>query len=65
MIAGTEDIGLAELAHANRIAILAQLSTSIAHEVKQPIAAAINNALGRIALDQQRIAGSGEGSPIA
>jgi C4-dicarboxylate-specific signal transduction histidine kinase len=33
-----------ELAHANRVATLGQLSTSIAHEVKQPIAAAINNA---------------------
>lgn len=32
------------LAHANRVATLGQLSTSIAHEVKQPIAAAINNA---------------------
>jgi PAS domain S-box-containing protein len=33
-----------ELAHANRVATLGQLSTSLAHEVKQPIAAAINNA---------------------
>jgi len=32
------------LAHANRVATLGQLSTSLAHEVKQPIAAAINNA---------------------
>jgi C4-dicarboxylate-specific signal transduction histidine kinase len=33
-----------ELAHANRVATLGQLSASIAHEVNQPVAAAINNA---------------------
>jgi PAS domain S-box-containing protein len=33
-----------ELAHANRIATMGQLSASIAHEVNQPIAAAITNA---------------------
>jgi PAS domain S-box-containing protein len=33
-----------ELVHANRVATLGQLSASIAHEVNQPIAAAINNA---------------------
>jgi PAS domain S-box-containing protein len=33
-----------ELAHANRVATLGQLSASIAHEVNQPIAAAVNNA---------------------
>jgi C4-dicarboxylate-specific signal transduction histidine kinase len=33
-----------ELAHANRIATMGQLSSSIAHEVTQPIAAARNNA---------------------
>jgi PAS domain S-box-containing protein len=32
-----------ELAHANRIATMGQLSASIAHEVNQPIAAAITN----------------------
>jgi PAS domain S-box-containing protein len=33
-----------ELAHANRIATMGQLTASIAHEVNQPIAAARNNA---------------------
>jgi PAS domain S-box-containing protein len=33
-----------ELAHANRVATLGQLSASIAHEVKQPIAVAITGA---------------------
>jgi C4-dicarboxylate-specific signal transduction histidine kinase len=33
-----------ELAHANRVATLGQLSASIAHEVNQPIAAVANNA---------------------
>jgi PAS domain S-box-containing protein len=33
-----------ELAHANRVTALGQLSASIAHEVTQPIAAAVNNA---------------------
>ena len=34
----------AELEHANRVATVGQLSASIAHEVKQPITAAITNA---------------------
>ncbi len=34
----------AELAHANRVATLGQLTASIAHEVKQPIAATVANA---------------------
>ena len=34
----------AELAHANRIATMGQLSASIAHEVSQPIAALLTNA---------------------
>jgi len=33
-----------ELAHANRVATLGQLSASIAHEVSQPIASIVNNA---------------------
>ena len=33
-----------ELAHANRVATMGQLSASIAHEVKQPIAATATNA---------------------
>jgi C4-dicarboxylate-specific signal transduction histidine kinase len=33
-----------ELAHANRVATMGQLSASIAHEVNQPIAAAVANA---------------------
>lgn len=34
-----------ELEHANRVASLGQLTASIAHEVRQPITASINNAL--------------------
>ena len=33
-----------ELAHANRVATMGQLTASIAHEIKQPIAAGRNNA---------------------
>jgi C4-dicarboxylate-specific signal transduction histidine kinase len=33
-----------DLAHANRVATMGQLTASIAHEIKQPIAAARNNA---------------------
>ena len=33
-----------ELAHANRVAILAELTASIAHEVSQPVTTAGNNA---------------------
>src|SRR5580658_7936302 len=33
-----------ELAHANRVATMGQLSASIAHEINQPIAAAVVNA---------------------
>jgi PAS domain S-box-containing protein len=33
-----------ELAHANRVAAMGQMSTSIAHEVNQPVGAAITNA---------------------
>jgi len=37
-----------ELAHANRVATVGQLSASIAHEVSQPIAAVINNAAAAV-----------------
>jgi PAS domain S-box-containing protein len=37
-----------KLAHANRVATMGQLSASIAHEVKQPIAASRNNALAAL-----------------
>ena len=33
-----------ELAHANRVATMGQLAASVAHDVKQPIAAAVTNA---------------------
>jgi PAS domain S-box-containing protein len=33
-----------ELAHANRVATMGQLSTSIAHEINQPLAATVTNA---------------------
>ena len=38
-----------ELAHANRVATMGQLTASIAHEVNQPIAAAVTNARRRCA----------------
>src|SRR5260370_9164674 len=41
-----------ELAHANRVATMGQLTASIAHEVKQPITAVISNAEGGPALAQ-------------
>jgi C4-dicarboxylate-specific signal transduction histidine kinase len=37
-----------QLAHANRVATMGQLSASITHEVKQPIATARNNALAAL-----------------
>ncbi|HEY2530810.1 MAG TPA: PAS domain S-box protein [Xanthobacteraceae bacterium] len=39
---------LAELAHTNRVAVLGQLSTSLAHEINQPIGAAIANAAAAV-----------------
>jgi C4-dicarboxylate-specific signal transduction histidine kinase len=33
-----------ELAHANRVATMGELSASITHEINQPVAAAVNNA---------------------
>ena len=43
-----------ELAHANRVATMGQLTASIAHEVKQPIAAAVSNAQAALRwLDRQ------------
>jgi C4-dicarboxylate-specific signal transduction histidine kinase len=33
-----------ELAHANRVTTMGQLTASIAHEINQPIAAAVINA---------------------
>lgn len=44
-----------ELAHANRVATLGQLSASIPHEVNQPIGAALNNASAALRwLDRER-----------
>ncbi|OKO76055.1 ATP-binding sensor histidine kinase [Bradyrhizobium sp. AS23.2] len=43
-----------ELAHANRVATMGQLTASIAHEVKQPIAASVTNASAALRwLDRQ------------
>jgi PAS domain S-box-containing protein len=43
-----------ELAHANRVATMGQLTASIAHEVKQPITAAVTNAEAALCwLDRQ------------
>src|SRR4030088_3203512 len=39
-----------ELAHANRVATMGQLTASIAHEVNQPIAATVINAAGALRL---------------
>ena len=39
-----------ELAHANRVATMGQLTASIAHEIKQPIATARNNACAALNL---------------
>jgi len=39
---------LTELAHANRVATMGQLTASIAHEVKQPIGATVNYALAAL-----------------
>ena len=39
-----------ELAHANRVTTMGQLSATIAHEVSQPIAATVTNARRRLAL---------------
>jgi PAS domain S-box-containing protein len=45
---------LLELAHANRVATMGQLTASIAHEVNQPIAAVVTNAqAGMLWLDAQ------------
>ena len=43
-----------ELAHANRVATLGQLSASIAHEVKQPIGAVSANAQAALRLLDRR-----------
>ena len=51
-----------ELAHANRVATMGQLTASIAHEVKQPIAATeLTNARRRLA-SWGAAAGSGGGA---
>lgn len=45
-----------ELAHANRVAVMGQLSASIAHEVSQPIAGTITNAHAALRLlDDERL----------
>ena len=48
-----------ELAHANRVATMGQLTASIAHEVNQPIAAAVTNAQAALRWLGRRAAGSG------
>ena len=48
-----------EMAHANRIATIGQLSASIAHEINQPLAAIVMNgnaALRWLALDPLDVA---------
>ena len=50
-----------ELAHANRVATMGQLTASIAHEVNQPIAATVTNAQAALRWLERRTAGSGRG----
>ena len=50
-----------ELAHVNRVTTMGELSASIAHEVMQPIAAAVTNAECRLALARAPAAKSGGG----
>jgi C4-dicarboxylate-specific signal transduction histidine kinase len=50
----------AELAHVSRVTTLGQLTASIAHEVKQPIAAARNNARAAINFLERRPSDLGE-----
>ena len=50
-----------ELAHANRVATMGQLTASIAHEVNQPIAATVTNAEAALALAGRPAAGPGGG----
>ena len=45
-----------ELAHVNRLATMGQLTASIAHEVKQPIAATVTNAQAALRLLESRSA---------
>ena len=49
-----------ELAHANRVATMGQLTASIAHEIKQPIAAARNNACAALNFLDKQPTRSGE-----
>jgi PAS domain S-box-containing protein len=56
---------LARLAHLNRVSMLGELTASLAHEIKQPITAAVNNAqacLRLLALDRPDIAEAREAS---
>src|SRR4029077_3818624 len=50
----------AELAHVSRVTTLGQLTASIAHEIKQPIAAARNNARAALNFLDQQPPGLGE-----
>jgi len=60
-----------ELAHANRVATLGQLSASIAHELNQPLSGIITNAstgLRMLATDPPNVEGAREtarGAPFA
>jgi PAS domain S-box-containing protein len=56
---------LARLGHLNRVSMLGELTASLAHEIKQPITAAVNNAqacLRLLALDRPDIAEAREAS---
>jgi PAS domain S-box-containing protein len=55
----------AELAHMNRVSLMGELAASLAHEIKQPVTAAVNNAqacLRLLDLDRPDIAEAREAS---
>ncbi len=54
----------AELAHANRVATMGQLAASIAHEVNQPIAAALDQCRNRRALARPSAARFGKDQAV-
>lgn len=53
--AGIDTVAMMELSHENRLAILGYLAASLTHEMKQPIAAAVTNAMAGLRwLDRPR-----------
>ena len=53
--AGIDTVAMMELSHENRLATLGYLAASLTHEMKQPIAAAVTNAMAGLRwLDRPR-----------